>query len=151
MSLSFQRAFENTQTCHRLGRFFLENSFTSYLQGEKPKNRKIDSECLNMFLNPLFNANSAPSDRSDECIRYSEVGSNQGSMPELVLFHGIFSLHLCLQVPSLNNAVYVISVSQALITIAQSGRSVMSVFSVFSCQFSVPVFFSKPPHPNLSL
>ena len=40
-------------------------------------------------------------------------------MPELVLFHGIFFLRLCLRAPSLNNAVYVISVSQALITTAQ--------------------------------
>ena len=58
-----------------------------------------------MFLNSLFNASSAPSDRSDECIGYLEVGSNQGSMPELVLFHGIFFLRLWLRVPSLNNVV----------------------------------------------
>ena len=46
--------------------------------------------CLNIFLNSQFNASSAPSDRSsdhsDECIGYSEVGSNEGSTSKLVLF-----------------------------------------------------------------
>ena len=67
---------------------------------------------FNTFFNTFLNASSAPSDRSadrsDECIGYSEVGSNQGSTPQLVLFHGIFSLRLCLRAPSLNNAVYVL-------------------------------------------
>ena len=50
----------------------------------------------------------------------------------MVLFHGIFFLRLCLRAPSLNNAVYVISESQALITKAtRSGRSVMLVLSGF--------------------
>ena len=87
-------------------------------------------------------------DHSDECIGYSEVGSNQGSTPELVLFHGIFFLLLCLRAPTLNNAVYVISVSQALITMAQSERSVTSVFS---CRFSVSFYFSKSPHHSVNL
>ena len=59
-----------------------------------------------IFLNSQFNTSSAPSDGSsdhlDECIGYSEVGSNQGSSPEFVLFYGIF--FLCLSAPSLNNA-----------------------------------------------
>ena len=103
---------------------------------------------FNTFLNSQFNASSAPSYRSsdnlDECIGYSEVGSNQGSTPELVWFHGIISLRLYLQAPSLNNAVYVISASQALITTTQSGRSVMSVFS---CRFSVPFFSFETASP----
>ena len=74
-----------------------------------------------MFLNSLFNASSTPSDHSHECIGYSEVGSNQGSTLKSVLFHGIFFLRLIIMFTSatLNNAVYVISVSQALITSAR--------------------------------
>ena len=89
-----------------------------------------------MFLNSLFNASSTPSDHSHECIGYSEVGSNQGSTLKSVLFHGIFFLRLIIMFTSatLNNAVYVISVSQALITTARRGR-----------------FFSKPPHHSVKL
>ena len=54
--------------------------------------------------------------------------------PKMVLFHRIFFfqswyLRLSLRVPSLKNAIYVNSVSQALITMARSGRSILSVFS----------------------
>ena len=63
-----------------------------------------------IFLNSLFNASNALSgslsDHLNECIGYSEVESNQGSTLKLVLFHGIFFLRLCLQVPFLNNTVY---------------------------------------------
>ena len=48
----------------------------------------------------------------------------EGSTPELVLFHVIFFLRLCLRAPSLNNAVYVISVSQALITTVRPKRRI---------------------------
>ena len=100
--------------------------------------------CLNIiFLNSQFNASRALSDHLsyhlDECIGYLEVGSNEGRMPKLVLFHGIFFLHLCLRAPSLNNAVYVISLSQALITMARSEKI------VFSYRFLV----SSPPPKSL--
>ena len=56
-----------------------------------------------MYISSALSVRS--SDHSDECIGYLEVGSNKGSMPELVLFHGTFFLHLCSRAPSLNNAV----------------------------------------------
>ena len=67
-----------------------ENVVFSVLFRFRKKNTKTRFRViLNTFLNSQFNASSALSIRSDECIGHSEVGSNQGSTPELVLFHGI--------------------------------------------------------------
>ena len=81
----------------------------------------MKTTCLNTFLNSLFNTSSAPSVWMNVSDYYSEVGSNKGRMPELVLFHGIFFLRLCLRGPSLNNAVqlYANGISQVLITTAR--------------------------------
>ena len=86
-----------------------------------------------MFLNSLFNAVVlypivCRIIRINVSDRYLEVGSYQGSTPELVLFHGIFIFCLYLQAPSLNNAVYlyVISVSQVLIMMASPNQSIDS-------------------------
>ena len=66
--------------------------------------------------------------------RYLEVGSYQGSTPELVLFHGIFIFCLYLQAPSLNNAVYlyVISVSQVLVMMASPKQKISYMYIRFS-------------------
>ena len=101
-----------------------------------------------MLIHKLISAPSDCPDHSDECIGYSEVESNKGSTPKLVLSRGIFLLCLCLLAPSLNNAVYVISVSQALITMARSERSVTSVFSY---RVSVSFFPPKSPYHSVNL
>ena len=64
--------------------FFLEIGFTGLQNRETEKNE-------------------------NECIGYAEVGSHQEITPESILFHGIFSLRLCLRAPSLNNAVISVS------------------------------------------
>ena len=79
------------------------NSSLLYLTQVRPVLRQIVRRIIRMI----------------ECIGYSEVGSNQRSTQKLVLFHKIFFLCLCLRAPSLHTAVYIISVSQALITMAQ--------------------------------
>ena len=52
---------------------------------------------------------------------------------------------LCLRAPALNNAVCIISVSQALITTARSGRSVLSFFSRVGYRFHF--FFLETASP----
>ena len=59
-------------------RFYLEIGFAGFLHGEKQENRKKKNWfriCLNIFLNSLFNASSAPldlrsSDHSDVLYRF---------------------------------------------------------------------------------
>ena len=59
-------------------------------------------------------------------------------------------LCLCLRAPSLNNAVYVNIVSQALITTARRLPKAEDRFCrVSSCWFSVSVFLWEPPKPVL--
>ena len=68
----------------------------------------------------------------------------------MVLFHGIFFLHLCLRAPSLNNAVYVISVSQALITTARLKQKIGYVgFIVFFVLIFDSVFFFETASPQM--
>ena len=96
--------------------------------------------CLNIFLNSLFNGSSDPSDQSsdhsDECIGYSEVGSN------------LVGLVPCLRAPTLDNAVYVFSVSQALFTTARWPPEAEDwLCRVFSCRFSIPFFSFETASP----
>ena len=100
-------------------RFHLEIDFAGFLHGEKPEKNYV---CLNIHI--LFNTSSAPSDQSlgdsDECINcdsdirksYQTKGDRQSwscSM-EYSFFVYIY------RAPSLNNAIYTIRMSQALIT-----------------------------------
>ena len=72
---------------------------------------------------------------------------NQESTPNLVLFHGIGFLRLCLRAPSLNNVVYVVSVPQALITMARTPpEAVLCRF--YRVGFLFHFFFSKPSPPT---
>ena len=132
--------------------FYLEIGFTGFLHGEKPENRKKTKNwfriCLNIFLNSLFNVSSAPSDRLDECIGYSEVGSNQRSTPELVLFHGIFSLRLCLRVPLWITRYMSLAYRRRWLRWPE-GRPKRKIGYVgFFVSVSGFVFFQKPPHSS---
>ena len=74
-----------------------------------------------MFLNSLFNTSSTLSGRMDvsDTRKLDQTkGARQSWSCWSRVGHGIFFLRLCLRAPSLN-AVYVISVSQALITTAR--------------------------------
>ena len=110
------------------------NSSLLYLTQVRPVLRQIVRRIIRMI----------------ECIGYSEVGSNQGSTQKLVLFHKIFFICLCLRAPSLHTAVYIISVSQALIRMAQRPPEVEDRLCQF-CRFFVSVFgfvsFSKQHLP----
>ena len=75
------------------------------------------------------------------------IFSRKGLVHRIIL---LSILHLCLRAPSLNNAVYVNSISQALITTARRPPKAKVRFCrVSSCRFSVSVFLWEPPKPVL--
>ena len=89
-----------------------------------------------MFLNSLFNASSAPldclSDHSDKCIRYSEIGLNQGARQSWTCSME-YSSFVYLYKRHYDGADY-------------DGRKQKISYVGFSCQFFIVFFLPNLPH-----